>query len=134
VRPHTVAYRVQNGMSYKKVNEKEAQAVALLIIACTEQLEYQEASMGVISLVGEEQAVVIDRLLQQYLAAEDYRKRKIQCGNPAQFQGDERDIIFLSMVDASDGEGPLNKRAKGPTKCSRNDITLQPVEPVISYG
>jgi len=113
VRPHTVAYRVQDGTSYKKVNEKEAQAVASLIIACTEQMEYQGASIGVISLVGEEQAVAIDRLLQQYLAAEDYKKRKIQCGNPAQFQGDERDIIFLSMVDASAGEGPLNKRGEG---------------------
>ncbi len=113
VRPHTVAYRVQDGMSYKKVNVNEAQAVASLIIACTEQPEYQDVSMGVISLVGEEQAGTIDRLLQQYLSAEDYKKRKIQCGNPAQFQGDERDIIFLSLVDASAGEGPLNKRGEG---------------------
>ncbi|HZK53038.1 MAG TPA: AAA domain-containing protein [Desulfosporosinus sp.] len=95
------------------MNENEAQAVASLIIACTEQLEYQEATMGVISLVGEEQAVTIDRLLQQYLPAEDYKKRKIQCGNPAQFQGDERDVMFLSMVDASAGEGPLYKRGEG---------------------
>lgn len=113
VRPHTVAYRVQDGASYKKANEKEAQAVASLIIACTEQQEYEGASIGVISLVGEEQAVMIDRLLQQYLPAEDYKKRKIQCGNPAQFQGDERDIIFLSMVDGSAGEGPLNRRGDG---------------------
>jgi very-short-patch-repair endonuclease/uncharacterized protein YbaR (Trm112 family) len=95
------------------VNENEAQAVASLIIACTEQPEYQEATMGVISLVGEEQAVTIDRLLQQYLPAEDYKKRKIQCGNPAHFQGDERDVMFLSMVDASAGEGPLYKRGEG---------------------
>lgn len=113
VRPHTVAYRVQDGTSYKKVNVNEAQVVASLIIACTEQPEYQAASMGVISLVGEEQAGTVDRLLQQYLSAEDYKKRKIQCGNPAQFQGDERDIIFLSLVDASAGEGPLNKRGEG---------------------
>lgn len=113
VHPHTVAYRVQDSTSYKKVNVIEAQAVASLIIACTEQSEYQDASIGVISLVGEEQAVAIDRLLQQYLPAEEYKLRKIQCGNPAQFQGDERDIIFLSMVDASAGEGPLNKRGEG---------------------
>lgn len=113
VLPHTIAYRVEDGVSYKKVNENEAQAVASLIIACTEQPEYQEATMGVISLVGEEQAVTIDRLLQKYLPAEDYKKRKIQCGNPAQFQGDERDVMFLSMVDASSGEGPLYRRGEG---------------------
>jgi very-short-patch-repair endonuclease len=36
------------------------------------------------------------------------------CGNPAHFQGDERDVIFLSMVDSKDeGEGPLSKRGDG---------------------
>ncbi|WP_088189282.1 AAA domain-containing protein [Desulfosporosinus sp. FKA] len=113
VRPHTVAYRVEGSQSAKKVNEKEAQVVASLLIACTEQPEYQDATFGVISLVGEEQAVVIDRLLQNYLSAGEYKRCRIQCGNPAQFQGDERDIIFLSMVDASSGEGPLSKRGEG---------------------
>lgn len=113
VRPHTVAYRVQGGTSYKKTNEKEVQVVASLVVACTEQPEYKEASIGVISLVGEEQAGAIDRLLQHYLPAEDYKRRRIQCGNPAQFQGDERDIIFLSMVDAASGEGPLSRRGEG---------------------
>lgn len=34
-------------------------------------------------------------------------KHKILCGTPANFQGDERDVIFLSMVDSSEGSGPL---------------------------
>lgn len=113
LRPHTVAYRVRGGTSYRKTNEKEAEVIASLVVACTEQPEYQDASIGVISLVGEEQARVIDRYLQNYLPAEEYQKRRIQCGNPAQFQGDERDVIFLSMIDATTEEGTLARKGDG---------------------
>jgi very-short-patch-repair endonuclease len=43
----------------------------------------------------------------------EYRKREILCGNSANFQGDERDIIFLSMVDTNDGNGPLRLNGYG---------------------
>jgi superfamily I DNA and/or RNA helicase len=37
----------------------------------------------------------------------------VLCGNPAQFQGDERDVIFLSMVDSPRSEGgPLRIRTE----------------------
>ncbi len=106
-RPHTVAYRVQGASSNKKVNEQEALEVASLLVAATEQPEYTGATFGVISLVGDDQAVRIEALLYRHLSESDYEQRRIQCGNPAQFQGDERDVMFLSMVDASTGEGPL---------------------------
>ncbi|UWG97969.1 AAA domain-containing protein [Dehalobacter sp. DCM] len=113
VHPPTIAYRVKDAFSQRKVNEKEAEEIASLVVACTEQPEYQNATIGVISLVGEEQAVIIDRFLQDQLSAADYKRRRIQCGNAAQFQGDERDIIFLSLVDTAMEEGPLSKRAEG---------------------
>ncbi len=107
LRPHTVAYRVQGASSNEKVNEQEALEVASLLVAATEQPEYAGASFGVISLVGDYQAGRIEALLHRHLSESDYQRRRIQCGNAAQFQGDERDVMFLSMVQAPTG-GPLS--------------------------
>ncbi len=115
-RPHVVAYQVEGATSSEKVNDEEARVVASLLIAATEQPEYKGATFGVISMVGEEQALRIDSLLQRYLPPAEYTRRRIQCGNAAQFQGDERDVIFLSMVDAPAEQGPLPLRLDGPGK------------------
>ena len=57
-------------------------------------------------LVGEDQALEIDQLLHTHIPPEIYDRHRILCGTPAQFQGDERDVMFLSMVDTPTG-GPL---------------------------
>ena len=113
LKPFTVAYRVEGATSRGKSNDKEAQTIVSLILACLENPLYRDASFGVISLVGEEQAMLIDRLLQTNLSPSEYTRRRIQCGNPAHFQGDERDVIFLSVVDAPTGQGPLTLRREG---------------------
>jgi very-short-patch-repair endonuclease len=65
-------------------------------------------------MVGEKQADLINEMLRARLNPVDYEQRRILCGNPAQFQGDERDVIFLSLVDSKDdGEGPLGLRQDG---------------------
>lgn len=109
-RPFTVEVRVE-GTEYNKVNEKEAVMVASLLVAAIEQPEYQDATFGVISLIGDQQAIRIESLLRKYLPPVEYNKRKIRCGNPSQFQGDERDVIFLSMVHGPSGNGPLRRLA-----------------------
>ncbi|HEV2662265.1 MAG TPA: DUF559 domain-containing protein, partial [Ktedonobacteraceae bacterium] len=58
------------------------------------------------------QALRIDSLLQKHLPAKEYTRRQVLCGNAAQFQGDERDVIFLSMVDIPRGDGPLSLRSE----------------------
>ena len=105
-KPFVVNYRVDGATSAYKVNEEEAQATVSLLIAATEQPEYAGSTMGVISLVGEEQALRIDTLLRQHLSPVEYEDRRLMCGTPSQFQGDERDIMFLSMVDGPQA-GPL---------------------------
>jgi very-short-patch-repair endonuclease len=112
LRPHVVPYRVQGGLSNKKVNEREAETVAALLCAAIEQPEYAGATFGVISLLGEEQARRIETLLRQWLSPAEYEERRIMCGMPPQFQGDERDVMFLSVVDGPVG-GPLTLRADG---------------------
>jgi very-short-patch-repair endonuclease len=113
-RPHTIAYRVEGeGVDAKGVNEQEAYTIASLLIACTEQPEYEDASFGVISLVGEQQAGFIEKLLRRFLPPAEYVRRRLQSGNSANFQGDERDVMFLSVVDTPGGDGPLSLRREG---------------------
>lgn len=113
IKPALVAHRVE-GIKVGKKNAAEAESIAALIVAAIEQPEYSGKSFGVISLVGNEQAGEVERLLRTRLDAVEYEQRRVLCGNPAQFQGDERDAIFLSMVDSkAEGEGPLGKRGDG---------------------
>ncbi|WP_027088202.1 AAA domain-containing protein [Cohnella panacarvi] len=109
-RPHTIAYRVE-AVQAGNTNQVEAQVIASLLIAASEQDSYRDASFGVISLLGDEQALLIDTYLQKHMDPVEYKKRKVRCGNSAQFQGDERDVMFLSMVHTSKGDGPLSMLA-----------------------
>lgn len=114
VKPALVPYRVEGAISKNKVNEKEAETIVSLILACCQQEEYKDKTIGVITLRGDKQATAIDRMLQKRMEPSEYSKREILCGNSANFQGDERDIIFLSMVDTNEGEGPLRFNGYGP--------------------
>lgn len=109
LKPHVISYRVSGASTDNKINMEEAQTIASLLVAAIEQPEYAGKTFGVISLVGEEQAFEIDRLLQSHLSPHEYERRRILCGNAAHFQGDERDVMFLSVVDTSQ-EGPLSLR------------------------
>jgi very-short-patch-repair endonuclease len=106
LKPHVLAHYVSGSSRDGKVNHEEARVVASLIVAALEQTEYQTnefgrpSSFGVVSLVGEEQALEIDRLLRTHLAPNLYERHRLLCGTSAQFQGDERDVVFLSVVDA----------------------------------
>ncbi len=111
-RPPTIAYRVKVSDVKGHRNEEEAQTITSLLMAMSEQPEYQDASFGVISMAKEEQALYIDTLLRRYLTETEYARREVLCGSPAQFQGDERDVIFLSMVDTPEGNGPLSLRSE----------------------
>ena len=113
--PPVVEYRVPSGIKERnKVNFEEAQQIVSLICACIEEEEYQDKTIGIISMLGTEQAYAIDSLLQTHIDPVEYENRKIQCGTPPQFQGDERDIIFLSIV-----EGPTEKG--GPVRLLSED-------------
>jgi very-short-patch-repair endonuclease len=115
LRPHTVAYHVSGSSRDGKINRQEALATASLLVSAIEQPEYkkndagQPTSFGVVSLVGDEQAIEIDNLLRAHLSPDRYELHRLLCGNAAQFQGDERDVIFISLVDTAQ-RGPLSLR------------------------
>ena len=58
----------------------------------------RERTIGVISLVGAEQAEHVRSRLSEKIGEEIMQRHSILCGDSATFQGSERDIVFLSMV------------------------------------
>jgi very-short-patch-repair endonuclease len=115
LRPHTIAHHVSGSSRDGKVNRQEALTVASLVAAAMEQPEYkkndvgQPLSFGVVSLVGDEQAIEIDNLIRAHVSPDRYELHRILCGNAAQFQGDERDVVFISLVDTAE-RGSLSLR------------------------
>lgn len=116
--PAVVSYRVPNGIrsTKSKTNIEEAIAITAIMKACMEQPEYNGQSFGVISLLGNEQVQLIQREIYRRFEPSVIEERKILWGNAAQFQGDERDVILLSMVDSSEGGGPLRLTGEGPNR------------------
>ena len=112
--PAVVNYRVSNGQRDGKTNPQEAKTIVALIQACFEQPEYDGKSFGVISLLGDEQVKLIQQEIERNLKPHDIIGRSILCGNSANFQGDERDVIFLSLVDSGTGTGPIHMLNFGP--------------------
>ncbi len=96
----------REGKDSRVVNRPEADAIVKKIAElCNDSTgRYEGKSMGVVVLQGTEQARLIQTQLLEQLGARQIENRRLICGNPSDFQGDERDIIFLSMVAAtSDG-------------------------------
>ncbi|TDD36418.1 DNA helicase [Actinomadura sp. KC06] len=95
---------VRRDLAIGNVNEAEADAVVDQVVQCCADPAYDGRTMGVISLLGtSRQAQLIDERLLGKLGPEEYERRLLRCGDSYGFQGDERDVVFISVV--SDGEG-----------------------------
>ena len=88
------------GRYAKIINEPEANQVVETIGKLVEDGNYNGKTFGVITLQGNQQASVIEHLLLKRIGEKEFHKRKLVCGNSTSFQGDERDIILLSLVTA----------------------------------
>jgi very-short-patch-repair endonuclease len=108
--PHRVRGR-RDGR--QKINHEEAHEIVSLIGAMCEMDAYAARSIGVVSLLGDDQAKLVETLLRRHVSAKEIEARKIICGNAAQFQGDEREVMLLSMVDSNEGDGPMRKVGDG---------------------
>ncbi len=102
----------REGSNNRTINRPEAEAIAERISEMCDDSRYDDKTMGVVVLQGEAQAQLIENQLLERLGAEEMERRRLVCGNPYSFQGDERDIMFLSLVAASNERiGPLTKAA-----------------------
>jgi very-short-patch-repair endonuclease len=82
------------------INQPEAEALVEALMLCCQCEKYTGKTMGVISLLGEDQAKYIADLIAKRLDDRELSQRRIICGDAYAFQGDERDIMFLSLVVA----------------------------------
>jgi len=94
----------------QKVNPAEADVIVEEIVAFTGRPEMRNRTIGVISLVGAEQAEHIRSRLSETIGEEIMQRHSILCGDSATFQGSERDIVFLSMVADSANKTALTMR------------------------
>jgi hypothetical protein len=81
-----------------KTNKMEAQAIVNEISALTAQKNYGGRSIGVVSLLGGEQAALIRDMLVEQIGEEEIIQHGIRCGDAMTFQGREADIVMISMV------------------------------------
>jgi len=100
----------REGKGPRVINHPEAVKLAETVAQCCQDKKYEGLTMGVIVLQGEAQAGVIEDLLLKNIEADQMARHRLVCGNPYSFQGDERDVIFLSMVAGPNERiGTLNK-------------------------
>lgn len=90
----------QQGTGARSANPPEAEAVVEEIVRICYEPAYSAKTIGVISLVGDSQARDIEARLLRELGPEEMERRQLVCGDAYAFQGDERDVMFLSMVSA----------------------------------
>jgi very-short-patch-repair endonuclease len=83
-----------------KVNPVEAEAIVDQIEKCIADPRYDGLTFGVVSLLGHAQAKRIEKLLLERVPPAEWHARDLRCGDSADFQGSERDVMFLSMVKA----------------------------------
>jgi very-short-patch-repair endonuclease len=97
---------VRDGYRVGDINEPEADAVVELLEMLHTNPRYEGMDFGVISLLGSSQSKRIwDKVLDR-LGPDVLTDRRLRCGEPANFQGDERDVMILSTVVATDPNVP----------------------------
>jgi hypothetical protein len=108
--PSLIDVRVQ-GNKVGKINEEECDKIIEMIrdFVIKSDSDTFPRSIGVISLVGDEQGRLIRGRLLDAIGPQKYKEHDILIGDAATFQGGERDIIFLSMV-CSPGRVPTQSQ------------------------
>ncbi len=87
---------VRTGMT----NASEARWIVEEIAQLIKDPDHAGHDIGVISLIGKQQAEEIGRMLvdDMRVGPEEIKRRRIICGDARTMQGQERSIVFLSMV------------------------------------
>jgi very-short-patch-repair endonuclease len=96
--PPLIDVFVRGGARADKVNAAEARAIVDEIKVIIADPACKSRSIGVVSLLGMEQAHRIFELIREEIPAEEIVGRRMTVGDARTFQGKERDIMLLSMV------------------------------------
>jgi hypothetical protein len=108
------------GAGEKIYNSVEAEFIIDQLRECVADPRYRGKTFGIITLQGHHQQKVIEKLLYEHVTAQAIEEGKISVGEPADFQGDERSVIFLSTV------------ASGSTQMRRDERFRQAVNVAVT--
>ena len=117
LKPALVPIFIETGYqnTNNKVNVPEAEAIVEKLVECLNDPNYQKrpdnvgshiCTFGIVSLLAEDQAKYIKELILRRIDERTIEERRIVCGDAYAFQGDERDVMFLSVVKALDSNDP----------------------------
>ncbi len=104
------------------LNKAEADAIVDQIEKCLADPRYDTKTIGVISLLGKAQAKYLEAQLLDRIDPDEWAARDLRCGDAADFQGSERDVIFLSMVAATGPESPRLQALTADTYLQRYNV------------
>ncbi|WP_239133399.1 AAA domain-containing protein [Rugosimonospora africana] len=91
---------------FGEVNVAEAEALVSRVALIVDDPRYDGRSIGVVSLLSTSgQAAYLQHRLREAIGAEELERRRLRVGDPYTFQGDERDVVLVSMVVAQGPEG-----------------------------
>lgn len=107
--PPLVDVFVKGGFRKGDVNHPEAKAIVDEIETILADPQFAGRSIGVVTLHGNAQAAHIHDLVNERISPVDIVVRKIAIGPPPVFQGRERDIMLVSMVQGPGDHGAQNK-------------------------
>ena len=108
--PPLVDVLVDAGKREGDVNDAEIGFIVQEIGRLTADPRMRERSIGVLSLLGEEQALAIWERLNEEFGPQLLQRHRVACGDARTFQGRERDVMFLSLVSAPNDVGaPLSR-------------------------
>ncbi|HLA80196.1 MAG TPA: AAA domain-containing protein, partial [Thermoleophilia bacterium] len=108
--PPLIDVLVEDGYRNGDVNLPEARFIVDEIKAIVADPNMAGRSIGVVSLLADKQALLIWERLTDELGPEVMQRHRIACGDARTFQGNEREIMFLSMVSAPNEVGaPLSR-------------------------
>jgi very-short-patch-repair endonuclease len=93
---------VATGEGSALTNVDEADALVEQVVACLRDEQYAGMTFGVVVLQGQRQVDVITQKLRSAIGVEEWHSRALRVGTPPDFQGDERHVVFLSMVVSID--------------------------------
>ncbi len=79
-------------------NPVEAKRIVAQLVECLADPRYTDKTFGIVVLQGHGQIKLLEHEINASVSPEDRVARKIRVGSPPNFQGDERDVMFLTTV------------------------------------
>lgn len=100
--PPLIDVYVKGGFRKGDINTAEATAIVNEVETLLKNPDMAARSIGIVTLLGNEQARYIHDLLHERMTPGDIVQHQIAVGPPPVFQGRERDIMMVSMVLGAD--------------------------------